>query len=259
MVDNFKQLGDIDAAAIVKAAHSSSDLAQSLEIADFNAGGLSLALQGVASGAISQSQITDSLLGVLSDISAIESNSAVAFDAMNNLKLSDSVYKLGQNYGKIAKQMYSIEKAGNVMDAPLLEGYELFFDEEVRERYEEARGQLNRGEITQAEFDKIMADEKKALTGLAKNGNFASLWEYAFKKAGEEFVRVEEKDEEVVIVEEEEIANSGVKKETVQKNAKKSQNVQATVKTVTNNESTTAVLPQTGVLSDNIFYIFNIF
>ena len=200
MVDNFKQLGDIDAAAIVKAAHSSSDLAQSLEIADFNAGGLSLALQGVASGAISQNQITDSLLGVLSDISAIESNSAVAFDAMNNLKLSDSVYKLGQNYGKIAKQMYSIEKAGNVMDAPLLEGYELFFGEEVRERYEEARGQLNRGEITQAEFDKIMADEKKALTGLAKNGNFASLWEYAFKKAGEEFVRVEEKDEEGNIV-----------------------------------------------------------
>ena len=46
-----------------------------------------------------------------------------------------------------------------------------------------------------------------------------------------------------------------VTKETVQKNAKKSQNVQATVKTVTNNESTTAVLPQTGVLSDNIFYI----
>ena len=200
MVDNFKQLGDIDASAIVKAAHSSSDLAQALEIADFNAGGLSLALQGVASGAISQSQITDSLLGVLSDISAIESNSAVAFDAMNNLKLSDSVYKLGQNYGKIAKQMYSIEKAGNVMDAPLLEGYELFFDEEVREKYEEARGQLNRGEITQAEFDKIMADEKKALTGLAKNGNFASLWEYAFKKIGEEFVRIEEKDEEGNVV-----------------------------------------------------------
>jgi hypothetical protein len=45
-----------------------------------------------------------------------------------------------------------------------------------------------------------MADEKKALTGLAKNGNFASLWEYAFKKAGEEFVRVEEKDEEGNIV-----------------------------------------------------------
>ena len=88
VVDNFKELGDIDAAAIMKAAHSSSDLAQALEIADFNAGGLSLALQGIASGAISQGQVTDSLLGVLSDISAIESNSAVAFDAMNNLKLS---------------------------------------------------------------------------------------------------------------------------------------------------------------------------
>jgi hypothetical protein len=36
--------------------------------------------------------------------------------------------------------MYSIEKAGNVMDAPLLEGYELIFGEEVREKYEEARG-----------------------------------------------------------------------------------------------------------------------
>ena len=195
VVDNFKQLGDIDAAAIVKAAHSSSDLAQALEIADFNAGGLSLALQGVASGAISQNQVTDSLLGVLSDISAIDSNSAVAFDAMNNLKLSDSVYKLGQNYGKIAKQMYSIEKAGNVMDAPLLEGYELFFGEEVRQKYEEAQGKLNRGEITQKEFDEIMKDEKKALTGLAKNGNFASLWEYAFKKAGDEFVYNEIKDE----------------------------------------------------------------
>ena len=195
MVNNFKQLGDIDATAIVNAAHSSSDLAQALEIADFNAGGLSLALQGVASGAISQSQITDSLLGVLSDISAIESNSAVAFDAMNNLKLSDSVYKLGQNYGKIAKQMYSIEKAGNTMDAPLLEGYELFFGEEVRQKYEEAQGKLNRGEITQKEFDEIMKDEKKALTGLAKKGNFASLWEYAFKKASEEFVYHETKDE----------------------------------------------------------------
>lgn len=196
VVKNFKQLGDIDAAAIVKAAHSSSDLAQSLEIADFNAGGLSLALQGVASGAISQNEVTDSLLGVLSDISAIESNSAEAFDFMNNLKLSDSVYKLGQNYGKVAKQMYSIEKAGNVMDAPLLEGYELIFGEEVREKYEEARAKLNKGEITQKEFDEIMKDEKKALSGLAKNGNFASIWEYGFKKAAEEFVYQEKKDEE---------------------------------------------------------------
>ena len=49
--------------------------------------------------------------------------------------------------------------------------------------------------------------------------------------------------------------NSGVKKETVQENTKKSQNVQTAVKNVTNNDSTTAVLPQTGVLSDNIFYI----
>lgn len=196
VVDNFKQLGDIDAAAIVKAAHSSSDLAQALEIADFNAGGLSLALQGVASGAISQNEVTDSLLGVLSDISAIESNSAEAFDFMNNLKLSDSVYKLGQNYGKIAKQMYSIEKAGNTMDAPLLEGYELLFEEEVRQKYQEAQAKLNRGEITQKEFDEIMKDEKKALTGLAKNGNFASMWEYGFKKAAEEFVYQEKKDEE---------------------------------------------------------------
>ena len=196
VVKNFKQLGDIDAAAIVKAAHSSSDLAQALEVADFNAGGLSLALQGVASGAISQNEVTDSLLGVLSDISSIESNSAEAFDFMNNLKLSDSVYKLGQNYGKVAKQMYSIEKAGNVMDAPLLEGYELFFGEEVREKYEEARAKLNKGEITQKEFDEIMKDEKKALTGLAKNGNFASMWEYGFKKAAEEFVYQEKKDEE---------------------------------------------------------------
>lgn len=196
VVNNFKQLGDIDAAAIVKAAHSSSDLAQALEVADFNAGGLSLALQGVASGAISQNEVTDSLLGVLSDINSIESNSAEAFDFMNNLKLSDSVYKLGQNYGKVAKQMYSIEKAGNVMDAPLLEGYELLFDEEVRQKYEEARAKLNKGEITQKEFDEIMKDEKKALSGLAKNGNFASMWEYGFKKAAEEFVYQEKKDEE---------------------------------------------------------------
>ena len=75
----------------------------------------------------------------------------------------------------------------------------------------------------------------------------------AEESAEEEEVVVE--DEEVVTVEEDEIANSGVKKETVQENTKKSQNVQTAVKNVTNNDSTTAVLPQTGVLSDNIFYI----
>lgn len=77
----------------------------------------------------------------------------------------------------------------------------------------------------------------------------------AEEAAEEEEVVVKEKDDEVITVEEDEIANSGVKKETVQKNAKKSQNIQTTVKNVTNNESATAVLPQTGVLSDNIFYV----
>lgn len=62
-------------------------------------------------------------------------------------------------------------------------------------------------------------------------------------------------DEETVTLEEDDIANSGVKKDIVQENTKKSQKVQETVKTVTKSASTTAELPQTGVLSENVFYI----
>jgi hypothetical protein len=54
MLANFEKMGDIDAEAIVKATHSSSDLALAMELADANAGGLAAALEGVASGVITQ-------------------------------------------------------------------------------------------------------------------------------------------------------------------------------------------------------------
>jgi membrane protease subunit (stomatin/prohibitin family) len=134
MLSNFEKLGDIDAESIVKATHSSADLAMAMEMAGFNAGGLAAALEGVASGTIKEEQVTNSLLAGLSVLNQVDSIRAEAYDSIDTYDKGRSVTEYGKFTGNLAKTIQYNLRNGYMFDETLQNAWgELFGEDRVYE------------------------------------------------------------------------------------------------------------------------------
>ena len=195
VVEKFQQLGEINASDILEAAHNSADLASGLELANFNAAGFADALEAVSSGTISQDQISNPLLDVLSDMGGVESNIAEAYDSLDNFELDRSITTLGKGYGKVAKQMNQSLKQGIYLDDPLLQGWEKFFGKDSMENYVAKITEWNKnGGVSKKDFDAEFGDEIKTLYQIQKTGNLLPVWMQALDDAERRQTITKEKD-----------------------------------------------------------------
>ncbi len=186
MLSNFEKLGDIDAESIVKATHSSADLAMAMEMAGFNAGGLAAALEGVASGTIKEEQVTNSLLAGLSVLNQVDSIRAEAYDSIDTYDKGRSVTEYGKFTGNLAKTIQYNLRNGYMFDETLMNAWgELFGEDRV---YELQQDFINwqsgdKKDISKA-FNEKYKDEKEFLEAIQKNPyDLSAQWKYAFKRS----------------------------------------------------------------------------
>lgn len=186
MLANFEKLGDIDAESIVKATHSSSELAMAMDIAGFNAGGLAAALEGVASGTIKEEQVTNSLLAGLSTLNQVDSIRAEAYDSIDTYDKGRSVTEYGKFTGNLAKTIQYNLRNGYMFDETLQNAWgELFGEDRV---YELQQDFINwqsgdKKDISKA-FNEKYKDEKEFLEAIQKNPyDLSAQWKYAFKRS----------------------------------------------------------------------------
>lgn len=186
LMSKFEQLGDIDAESIVKATHSSADLAMAMEMAGFNAGGLAAALEGVASGTIKEEQVTNSLLAGLSVLNQVDSIRAEAYDSIDTYDKGRSVTEYGKFTGNLAKTIQYNLRNGYMFDETLQNAWgELFGEDRV---YELQQDFINwqsgdKKDISKA-FNEKYKDEKEFLEAIQKNPyDLSAQWKYAFKKS----------------------------------------------------------------------------
>ena len=182
LVNNFENFGDIDAESIMKASHSSSDLALALELANFNAGGLAAALEGVASGAINEKQVSNSLLAGLSTLNQIDTARGYAFDSVDNYDKGRAVTDLTKFTGNLAKTIRYNLRNGLMFDEPLMNAWgELFGENKKNELKQDFInwGSVDKKDISKS-FNEKYKTEKKLIQAMQKNPyDFNALWEYA--------------------------------------------------------------------------------
>ena len=184
LMSKFEQLGDIDAESIVKATHSSADLASAMEIAGFNAGGLAAALEGVASGTIKEEQVTNSLLAGLSVLNQVDSIRAEAYDSIDTYDKGRSVTEYGKFTGNLAKTIQYNLRNGYMFDETLENAWgELFGEDRVYELQQDfinwRSGDKN---AISKNFNQKYKNEIEFLEAIQKNPyDLSAQWKYAFK------------------------------------------------------------------------------
>ena len=186
LMSKFEQLGDIDAESIVKATHSSDDLAMAMDIAGFNAGGLAAALEGVASGTIKEEQVTNSLLAGLSTLNQIDSIRAKAYDSIDTYDKGRSVTEYGKFTGNLAKTIQYNLRNGYMFDETLQNAWgELFGEDRVYELQQDFINwqSADKRDISK-NFNQKYKDEIEFLKAVQKNPyDLSTQWKYAFKRS----------------------------------------------------------------------------
>ena len=186
LMSKFEQLGDIDAESIVKATHSSDDLAMAMDIAGFNAGGLAAALEGVASGTIKEEQVTNSLLAGLSTLNQIDSIRAEAYDSIDTYDKGRSVTEYGKFTGNLAKTIQYNLRNGYMFDETLQNAWgELFGEDRVYELQQDFINwqSADKRDISK-NFNRKYKDEIEFLKAVKKNPyDLSTQWKYAFKRS----------------------------------------------------------------------------
>lgn len=186
LMSKFEQLGDIDAESIVKATHSSDDLAMAMDIAGFNAGGLAAALEGVASGTIKEEQVTNSLLAGLSTLNQIDSIRAEAYDSIDTYDKGRSVTEYGKFTGNLAKTIQYNLRNGYMFDETLQNAWgELFGEDRAYELQQDFINwqSADKRDISK-NFNQKYKDEIEFLKAVQKNPyDLSTQWKYAFKRS----------------------------------------------------------------------------
>ena len=194
LISSFEKFGDIDAAAIMQATHSSADLKETLELANFNTGGLAAALEGIASGQIEKNQLSNSLLAGLSVLNQIDSARGAAFDSVDTYDKGRSVTDLTKFAGNLGKTIEYNLKNGLMFDEPMMNAWGEMFGE--NKRYELKQDFISWGSVDKKDiaknFNNKYKAEKELLDAMQKNPyDFNALWKYAFDTS-----QVEENEKE---------------------------------------------------------------
>ena len=208
LMSNFENFGDIDAESIMKASHSSSDLALALELANFNAGGLAAALEGVASGTINEKQVSNSLLAGLSTLNQIDAVRGAAFDSVDSYDKGRAVTDLTKFAGNLGRTINYNLRNGLMFDEPMMNAWGEMFGE--NKRYELKQDFLSWGSVDKndiaTKFNSKYKAEKELLEAMQKNPyDFNALWKYAFdtsqveenEKENDEWIKSGEDKEDV--------------------------------------------------------------
>ena len=186
LMSKFEQLGDIDAESIVKATHSSADLAMAMEMAGFNAGGLAAALEGVASGTIKEEQVTNSLLAGLSVLNQVDSIRAEAYDSIDTYDKGRSVTEYGKFTGNLAKTIQYNLRNGYMFDETLQNAWgELFPGGRAYELQQDfINWQSGDKRDISRKFNQKYKDEIEFLEAIQKNPyDLSAQWKYAFQRS----------------------------------------------------------------------------
>lgn len=127
LVANFKELGDIDAAAIAKAMNSSAELSQAFEVANFNAGGLARTLESVAAGYITEAEATDAFLASMSVLGDGDTVKSDMWNFIDNYDAGRSVTDSTKFFRSVSKTLYTGINQGLYGDDPFQNAWEAMY------------------------------------------------------------------------------------------------------------------------------------